>query len=75
MQYAYTCPSCGWTGDRITTIAKRDEVVCDQPYKHQVEGPVALAVASTCKSLLKRDEDIALTSNMGIQWGEWRRNA
>lgn len=65
MKYVYKCPSCGWEGERICSIAERDKQECEGVWHDGTN-------VSPCTSALVREE-ISLTSSMPNNWGEWKR--
>lgn len=78
--YQYTCPACGWQGERIVKIADRDEQLCEvrvilkadiHSASFGPDGRTGLAGvvedSALCQAKLVREE-IALNAKMGHRW-------
>jgi hypothetical protein len=70
MLYTYTCPSCGWTGDRICRIAEADSQHCENLVTTEAEAIKPCGEQRSCNATLQREE-IPLTSRMINQWSRW----
>lgn len=64
MLYEYSCPNCGWKGDRVSRIADRDNQHCDQRIAATLPGQEDLGL---CNEKLVREE-YSLTARMPDQW-------
>jgi len=61
--YTYKCPSCGWTGDRKSSISDRDNQSCAATHPAPTR--------KICGTKLTRDE-IPETANMKLNWSYWQ---
>lgn len=67
MLYEYTCPRCGWKGERLCKIAERDSQLCEQQIAATLPGQEELGI---CNEPLVREE-ISQTAALPNQWARW----
>lgn len=77
--YTYTCPECGWTGDRTASIANRNKQRCHNKVDR---GPRAkpgetvmdvLLVDVDCGAKLTKDEIPESQGRCSHNWSKWQR--
>lgn len=68
--YTYKCTSCAWSGDRISSLAKRDSQHCGAFLeKREVKAFLRESVEHVmCGALLAREELSGVHAALPLQW-------